>query len=629
MKILVYSDYSRINHSVRPEAEIFLQLAARGHKVSIFSPRLDPSEPFTGAGIRTATTEQTGKLSLTAIRLLRRELARENHDVVFATSSRTIPTAAFACMGFSCRLVVYRGTTRGLKRSDPTSFLTVLHPRVDAVLTVSEAVSAAVRKKLYKNRDKVVSIFKGHDIEWYTDPPADLSEFSIPPDAVVAIAVARFRPSKGLRYLLEASELLADIEPLHLLIVGSGADQAPYTSLVTNSPMRDRIHVTGRREDALRLIAAADFLVQPSVDGEGLPRAIIEALAFGKPVISTTAGGAKEVLEAGKSGLIIPPADSVAIARSIRALAEQPETIQAMSEHCRNLVRTRLSHVRTAAAYEQFFQSLSSEQEPMQRGAVTHQALCGEVALAYRQHWTAIMDLLENFEAQGETLHRKRNTVKKMRLHDTPVVVKSFKVPEGIRAFVYGRIRKSKARRSFEHAKRLHTLGISTPDPIAFMEQRRRSRLSASHYVCEYSPHDFSMKYALSVNEDGRHPDEAGAIIEAFTRFTFELHEAGVLHRDHNASNTLVRDQTGAWEFTIIDINRMRFGSLTLRQRMKNLVRLTDDVPTMKLLAHTYAELVGEQPGLCETLLMKEKRRHWRKLALKEQFKRLLGKGPR
>lgn len=354
----MYSDYSRINHSVRPEVEIFLQLAAWGHEVRVFSPRLDPDEPFTALGIRAETTGQTEKISPSSIHQLRRELARTTYDIVFATSSRTIPTAAFACIGFATRLIVYRGTTRGLKRRDPTSFLTVLHPRVDAVVTVSEAVSEAVRRKLYKNRDKVVSIFKGHNIDWYTDTPADLAEFGIPPDAVVAIAVARFRPSKGLRYLIEACDALADIEQFHLLIVGSGADEEPYTSLVNRSAMATRIHVTGRREDALKLTAAADLLVQASVDGEGLPRSIVEALAFGKPIVSTTAGGAKEVLEEGKTGYLIPPGDSGAIACSVRRLVEDPEQRHAMAERCKNLVRSRLAHTETARAYERFFLSV-------------------------------------------------------------------------------------------------------------------------------------------------------------------------------------------------------------------------------------------------------------------------------
>ena len=74
MSILVYSDYTRINHSVRPEAEIFLQLAARGHRVCIFSPKLDPEELFSAAGIRTETTGQSAKISISSIRALRREL---------------------------------------------------------------------------------------------------------------------------------------------------------------------------------------------------------------------------------------------------------------------------------------------------------------------------------------------------------------------------------------------------------------------------------------------------------------------------------------------------------------------------------------------------------------------------
>jgi len=626
MKILVYSDYSRINHSVRPEAEISLQLAARGHTVCIFSPRLDPGEPFTAAGIRTATTGQTAKLSPTSIALLRQELARDDYDVVFATSSRTIPTAAFACIGFPCRLVVYRGTTRGLKRRDPTSFLTVLHPRVDAVATVSDAVSEAVRRKLYKNRDKVVAIFKGHNIDWYTDAPADLSEFGIPKDAVVAIAVARFRPSKGLSYLLEAGEHLADLEQLHFLIVGSGAEDAPYARLVENSPMRERIHIVGRREDALSLIAAADCLVQPSIDGEGLPRSIIEALAFGKPIITTTAGGAKEVIEDGKTGFVIPPADSTAIARSLRTLVQQPEKTQAMAEECRNLVRTRLSHLRTGEAYERFFQALCDE--PRKQGAATPE-LRTMLNPAFDEHRAGIMNLLDTFETQGEILHRKRNTLKKMRLDDLAVVVKSFKVPGGLRALVYGQIRASKARRAFEYAQRLRSLGLETPNPIACFEEHEQRRLAASYFVCEYWPHDFSMTQVLSGDAGRDTPGGAESIIEAFTQFTFELHEAGVLHRDHNASNTLVRERGEGWEFAIIDINRIRFGSLDLRERLQNFARLTDDIPTMQLLARTYARLSGESQELCETLLMKAKRRHWRKVALKNRLKRMVGRLPR
>ncbi len=240
-----------------------------------------------------------------------------------------------------------------------------------------------------------------------------------------------------------------------------------------------------------------------------------------------------------------------------------------------------------------------------------------------------IATLLDSFDAGGETLHRKRNTVKKMQLDNIPVVVKSFAALSGVRAFIYGRLRKSKARRSFEYAQRLLELGIDTPAPIAFYEEHKGGLLGASFFVSEYYPHDFSMSYALPSQGQGPAPEDADALITAFTRFTFQLHEAGVLHIDHNPSNTLVRRQGQDWRFAIIDINRMQFGALGLPERMKNLVRLTDDIAAMQLMARVYADLAKESPERCEELLFRLKRRHWRKQAFKRRLKTLTGRGPR
>ena len=626
MNILVYSDYTRINHSVRPEAEIFLQLAARGHRVCIFSPKLDPEEPFSTAGIRTETTGQSAKISISSIRALRRELESESYDIVFATSSRTIPTAAFACIGYPVQLVVYRGTTRGLKRRDPTSFLTVLHPRVDAVVTVSAAVSQAVRKKLYRNKDKVVGIFKGHNADWYTDEPADLSEFGIPKGAFVAIAVARFRPSKGLQYLIEAMKSLADLPSLHLLVVGSGADEEPYSTLIRESGVSDRINVLGRREDALRLTAAADVLIQPSIDGEGLPRSIMEAWGFGKPVISTTVGGAKEVLTEGRTGMLIPPADSDAIARSLRALVEQPAKLEAMREPCRDILREQLSHTATAVAYEDFFEALLETDVTTTEVPIADGSRRYAFSKAYEHRGEALLGLLADFDDEGEVLYQKRNVVKKRAFEDAYLVLKSFRKPGGLRSFIYGQRQKSKARRSFEYGQSLKLLGITTPPPVGYVEDRHHGRLGASYFICEYGKHDFAMTDVFSTTEAAAEIPDTKAVIQAFTRFTFDMHEAGVLHRDHNPGNTLVCKDKDSFRFSVIDINRMRFGPVSLQERLNNFVRLTDDLEYMRLMARTYAELSGENADHCESLLLDLKRRHWRRLSLKKRAKTLLGK---
>lgn len=358
MKILVYSDFGKLNHSVKPELEILLRLARLGHQLTVCSPHFGDTTPFDAAGIKTLATGQAKKISPRAIGILRRELQENKHDIVYATNSRSIPTAAFASIGLPVKLVCYRGTTRGLKRRDPTSFLTVLHPRVDAVLCVSKAVEAAVRKKLLRGKCRTTTIFKGHDLGWYTAKPASLAQFNIPAGSFVAVAAARFRPSKGLDVLLQASAELADLAGLHLLIVGSGADRPEYLRAIETSPMRERIHLAGFRQDAPRIIAASDVLVQASVDGEGLPRAILEALAYGVPAISTTAGGAKEIIEEGKTGFVVPARDPGAIAARLRRLYADRAQLREMSAACKAAIAGPLSCDESARAYEKFFRSL-------------------------------------------------------------------------------------------------------------------------------------------------------------------------------------------------------------------------------------------------------------------------------
>ena len=358
MKILVYSDFRKISHSVRPESEILIKLAETGHQLTVCSPHFDDEHYFNQAGISTVCTHQVHKISLSAIKILREELRKDDYDIVYATNSKSIPTAAFAVMGFRAKLVCYRGTTRGLYRSDPTSYLTVLHPRVDAVICVSDAVKQAVKAKIWRERCVLTAIFKGHDLDWYKESPLDLTSEGIPANAFVAVAAARFRPTKGLSVLIEAAGLLADLPNFYLLVVGSGTDEPQYKKAIESSPLRARIRLTGQRSDAPQLIAASQVLVQASTDGEGLPRAILEALAYGVPAISTTAGGAKEVLEEGQTGFVVPTHDPEAIAAKIRVLYDNPSQLAQMASACRAAISDQLSSTTTAQAYATFFESL-------------------------------------------------------------------------------------------------------------------------------------------------------------------------------------------------------------------------------------------------------------------------------
>ena len=361
MNILIVAGSRGSESQLRPEFESFIGMAERGHNItvviqqdSIYAPRLKE------LGIRMLHCWPEKKICLKTIKALRAELRQNHYDIIYATTSKTIPNAAFAAIGFPAKVVAYRGTTGGLKRHDPTAYLTILHPRVDGVICVSNAVRDDVIKRVWKNRDRVVAIHKGHNLEWYSPVPGDLTEFGITKDDFVLICAVNVRPSKGIGVMLQAADQLAHLPNLHLILAGKGMDSEPYTGLIARSLMRDRIHIAGFRADAPELIAASNILIQPSISGEGLPRAVMEAMSCGTPVIITNTGGGKEVVEDGKSGFVVPVGDPGAIAQRVQQLYDDPELLKRFSENGRERLAEEFSSDKTVDKYIAYFKSLIS-----------------------------------------------------------------------------------------------------------------------------------------------------------------------------------------------------------------------------------------------------------------------------
>lgn len=359
MKILIFGSSDSSFNSIRPEGEIFIGMAERGHKVTIITHGdTEYARRYRDHNIKVIDHHPRKKISLQSIKIVRQELLSDDYDIVYATNSKTIPNAAFACIGLNVKFVTYRGTTGGLYRHDPSAYLTHLHPRVDGIICVSEAVREDVARRVWKNRQNVVAIHKGHDLSWYNKPPADLGEFGISCDDFTAICAVNARPSKGISVMLEASNYLADIENLHILLVGKNMNSEPYSTQIKNSKMKERIHVAGYRHDAPELIVASDVLVQPSISGEGLPRAVMEAMGYGTPPVITTTGGGKEVVDDGVTGFVVPIKDPKAIADRLRTLYQQPELLSQMSKRCKDKLANELSSKTTTDKYLAYFKSL-------------------------------------------------------------------------------------------------------------------------------------------------------------------------------------------------------------------------------------------------------------------------------
>jgi len=199
--------------------------------------------------------------------------------------------------------------------------------------------------------------------------------------------------------------------------------------------------------------------------------------------------------------------------------------------------------------------------------------------------------IIEHFETTGTTLDdRGRNKVKFFEVKNHEINTKSFKIPNLINKVAYKYIRKSKAQRSFEHAKFLIKNDIGTPIPYAYYEFSTPLGLNKSYYFSKQFAYDFS--YHKLVNEPD-YPDHEN-ILRQFTRFTFKLHENGIYFKDHSPGNTLINKKGKDYEFSLIDLNRMDFITYDFDSRMKNFSRLTTKKEMVRVMSDEYAKLINE-----------------------------------
>lgn len=193
------------------------------------------------------------------------------------------------------------------------------------------------------------------------------------------------------------------------------------------------------------------------------------------------------------------------------------------------------------------------------------------------------------FENNGRVLHEGRNTIKAFETEGVRLAVKSYGGLTLFNRFIYGFLRRSKAERTYLYARRLGSLGIDTPEEVAYVEVRRHGVLWRSYFVSLLS--DCTSAAPLTdLRDDARGKLPA---LDALAAFLYAVHKAGVLHKDLNITNILYRrTDDGGFRFQLIDINRMSFGGrLTPRRRLRNLRRLSCPAPAFLYLLDRYAAL--------------------------------------
>ncbi|WP_435412503.1 Kdo domain containing protein, partial [Psychroserpens mesophilus] len=170
------------------------------------------------------------------------------------------------------------------------------------------------------------------------------------------------------------------------------------------------------------------------------------------------------------------------------------------------------------------------------------------------------------------------------------VNVKSFRIPNVINQIAYRFFRKSKAQRSFEYGNWLKSLDIGTPQPLAYYEFKTAFLFKKSYYISEQQDCDLTYR-ELTTNFN--YPDFE-AILRAFTRFTYKLHQKKVHFLDHSPGNTLIQKVDNGYEFYLVDLNRMEFKELDFETRIKNFSKLTIHKFMIEIMSDEYAKCSGE-----------------------------------
>ena len=338
-----------------PEVAIFSGLIDAGLDVHIIcDPDAHEITQLGAAGAHITEAKLKRMPRSRATQLVKDYIQTHSIEAVYAPRRFSLDICIRAVGQSDVRLVGYRGTTGHLGLFDLGPRLAYTNKRVDKIACVSNAVKEHLLE-VGIPESKLDTIYKGHDINWYKPCERSvLTELGVPADAFVVGFCGRVRTVKGVRYLVESLRMIPADLNVHILIAGQ-MDDRTVRRMAASPEFRDRIHCAGFRKDATSLMGACDVFAMPSLKREGMPKALIEAMAQGVPSVAARAGGIPEIIEDGISGTICEPKDAKGIADAITHLAQNSEAAAEMGRNAQKRIQDHFSIDATVANMKQLF----------------------------------------------------------------------------------------------------------------------------------------------------------------------------------------------------------------------------------------------------------------------------------
>jgi glycosyltransferase involved in cell wall biosynthesis len=322
-------------------------VARAGHEVLLAAPaeaRITAEAGRFGVAVERLPI---GRKGIRGVVALRRLLAQRAFDVVNTHSSTDTWLAALAgaTLGHATPLVRTRHISAPMPRNAATRWLYTR--ATDRIVTTGERLRAQVVAETGVDAARVVSIPTGIDLARFRPGERAAARAALGLEAAGPIVgiVATLRSWKGHRYLLEA---IAGIgrRDVRLAIVGDGPQRAALEARAAELGIGGRVRFAGNQDDVAPWLHAFDLFCLPSYANEGVPQALMQAMACGLPVVSTPVGSIDEIVSDGTTGVLVAPEDAAALQAAIERLLGDEGARRALGERAAATARERFGEAR-------------------------------------------------------------------------------------------------------------------------------------------------------------------------------------------------------------------------------------------------------------------------------------------
>jgi glycosyltransferase involved in cell wall biosynthesis len=302
-------------------------------------PHLELMDKARQQGLDGNFIDCNGLFDPSAVHALRRMLIEEGFDIIHCHDYKSNFMGLLAAAG----LKIKRVTTNHLWTSDTLALRfyefidSLLINFYHRIIAVSERIEAEVGAVCF-NKKNIVLIHNGIDTESFRPSrdhdPQLRAGFGFGEKDIVIGMIGRLTPQKGHSHMLEA---MRDIPDAKLLIAGSGPLEEELKELARRLYVDDRVVFAGVRRDILAIYNMIDIFAMPSLD-EGLPLALLEAMACEKPVVVSSVGAVPSVIVHLYNGLMPAPGNSKQLAGMINSLIKDPDLARNISKQARDTV---------------------------------------------------------------------------------------------------------------------------------------------------------------------------------------------------------------------------------------------------------------------------------------------------